>query len=163
MLAVGLATFLLVTLYNVRHQLLQQVAEKGGNGEANLVLFDVQQDQRQELANLLTSMDIALQDQVPVVTMRLAAVKGRRVEELRADTAARIPGWALRREYRSTYRGGLAGTEKLIKGNWHAKINGAGQHIPVSLEKGIAETLRVDIGDALGIEIQGVPFADSSG
>ena len=29
MLAVGLATFLLVTLYSVRHQLVQQVAEKG--------------------------------------------------------------------------------------------------------------------------------------
>jgi putative ABC transport system permease protein len=158
MLAVGLATFLLVTLYNVRHQLVQQVAERGGNGEANLVLFDVQQDQRQELTNLLTSMDIALQDQVPVVTMRLAAVKGRRVEELRADTAARIPGWALRREYRSTYRGGLSGTEKLIKGNWHARINGEAQHIPVSLEKGIAETLRVDIGDSLDFEIQGVPL-----
>jgi putative ABC transport system permease protein len=159
MLAVGLATFLLVTLYNVRHQLVQQVAEKGGgHGEANLVLFDVQQDQRQELADLLNSMNIALQDQVPVVTMRLAAVKGRRVEELRADTTARIPGWALRREYRSTYRGGLAGTEKLIKGTWYAKVNGDAEPVPVSVEKGIAETLRVDIGDFLEFEIQGVPL-----
>ena len=158
MLAVGLATFLLVTLYNVRHQLVQQVAEKGGNGEANLVLFDVQPDQRQELAQLLQSMNIALQDQVPVVTMRLTAVKGRRVEELRADTAQRIPGWALRREYRSTYRGGLAGTEKLVKGSWHVKVNGDAEPIPVSLEKGIAETLRVDIGDSLEFEIQGVPL-----
>jgi putative ABC transport system permease protein len=159
MLAVGLATFLLVTLYNVRQQLVQQVAEKGGgHGEANLVLFDVQQDQRQELAELLNSMNIALQDQVPVVTMRLAAVNGRRVEELRADTTARIPGWALRREYRSTYRGGLAGTEKLIKGTWYAKVNGGAEPVPVSVEKGIAETLRVDIGDSLEFEIQGVPL-----
>jgi putative ABC transport system permease protein len=158
MLAVGLATFLLVTLYNVRHQLVQQVAQKGGNGEANLVLFDVQQDQRQELTKLLGSMDIALQDQVPVVTMRLAAVKGRPVEELRADAAARIPRWALRREYRSTYRSSLAGTEKLIKGSWHSKFNDDAQPIPVSLEKGIAETLRVDIGDSLDFEIQGVPL-----
>jgi putative ABC transport system permease protein len=158
MLAVGLATFLLVTLYNVRHQLVQQVAQKGGSGEANLVLFDVQPDQRQEVAQLLQSMNIAIQDQVPVVTMRLTAVKGRRVEELRADTAQRIPGWALRREYRSTYRGGLAATEELIKGNWHVKVNGAAAAIPVSLEKGIAETLRVDLGDSLEFEIQGVPL-----
>jgi putative ABC transport system permease protein len=159
MLAVGLATFLLVTLYNVRHQLVQQVAERGGGtGEPNLVLFDVQPNQRQELTELLSSMNIALQDQVPVVTMRLSAVKGRRVEELRADTAARIPGWALRREYRSTYRGDLAATEKLVEGNWHVKVKGEAESIPVSLEKGIAETLRVDVGDALEFEIQGVPL-----
>lgn len=158
MLAVGLATFLLLTLYNVRHQLVRQAAERGGDGEPNLVLFDVQREQRQELAQLLASLDIDLRDQVPVVTMRLAAVKGRRIEELRADGAARVPDWALRREYRSTYRGGLASTEKVVKGTWHRSFNGAAQPIPVSVEKGIAESLRVDIGDSLEFEIQGVPL-----
>ena len=158
MLAVGLATFLLLTLYNVRHQLVRQVAERGGDGEPNLVLFDVQREQRQELAQLLASLNIDLRDQVPVVTMRLAAVKGRRIEELRADGAARVPDWALRREYRSTYRGGLAGTEKVVKGTWHRSVNGEAQPIPVSVEKGIAESLRVDIGDSLEFEIQGVPL-----
>ena len=162
MLAVGLATFLLVTLYNIRYQLVRQVAERGGDGEPNLVLFDVQRDQRQEVAQLLRSLNIHLSDQVPVVTMRLAAVKERRVEELRADGAARIPRWALNREYRSTYRSGLVGSEKLVKGNWHGawrgSVNGDAQAIPVSVEKGIAETLRVDIGDILEFEIQGVPL-----
>ena len=158
MLAVGLATFLLLTLYNVRHQLVRQVAERGGDGEPNLVLFDVQREQRQELAQLLRLLNIDLRDQVPVVTMRLAAVKGKRIEELRADGAARVPDWALRREYRSTYRGGLAGTEKLVKGTWHRSFNGETQPIPVSVEKGIAESLRVDIGDSLEFEIQGVPL-----
>ncbi len=158
MLAVGLATFLLLTLYNVRHQLVRQAAERGGDGEPNLVLFDVQREQRQELAQLLASLNIDLRDQVPVVTMRLAAVKGRRIEELRADGAARVPDWALRREYRSTYRGDLAGTEKVVKGTWHRSFNGDAQPIPVSVEKGIAESLRVDIGDSLEFEIQGVPL-----
>jgi putative ABC transport system permease protein len=158
MLAVGLATFLLVTLYSVRHQLVQQVAEKGGNGEANLVLFDIQQDQWQEVAALVSSLDISLRDQVPVVTMRLAAVKDRRVEELRADDSARISDWALRREYRSTYRARLAETEKLIAGSWHPRVDSDTQLIPVSLEKGIAETLRVNLGDSLEFEIQGVPL-----
>ncbi|HEX9661818.1 MAG TPA: FtsX-like permease family protein, partial [Candidatus Binatia bacterium] len=158
MLAVGLVTFLLLTLYNVRHQLVRQVAERGGDGEPNLVLFDVQREQRQELAQLLRSLDIDLSDQVPVVTMRLAAVKGRRIEALRADGAARVPDWALRREYRSTYRSGLAGTEKLVKGTWHRSVDGDAQPIPVSVEKGIAESLRVDIGDSLEFEIQGVPL-----
>jgi putative ABC transport system permease protein len=158
MLAVGLATFLLVTLYNVRYQLVRQVADRGGNGEANLVLFDIQPEQRRELAELMRSPGIRLHEEVPVVTMRLVAVKDRRVDELRADSTARIPDWALRREYRSTYRDGLAGTEKLLEGTWHSRVDGETQPIPVSLEKGIAETLRVDVGDSLEFEIQGVPL-----
>ncbi len=158
MLAVGLATFLLMTLYIIRHQLVEQVAERGGDGEPNLVLFDVQRDQRQALARLLQTLNVELSDQVPVVTMRLAAVKDRRVEELRADSSVRISRWALRREYRSTYRNALAGTEKLIAGEWHGSVNGDEQSIPVSVEKGIAETLGVKIGDSLEFEIQGVPL-----
>ncbi|MDH3445222.1 MAG: hypothetical protein OEN50_14945, partial [Deltaproteobacteria bacterium] len=158
MLAVGLATFLLMTLYIIRHQLVEQVAQRGGDGEPNLVLFDVQRGQRQDLGRLLRSLNVDLSDQVPVVTMRLAAVKDRRVEELRADSSARISRWALRREYRSTYRNGLAGTEKLIAGKWHGSVNGDERPIPVSVEKGIAETLGVKIGDSLEFEIQGVPL-----
>jgi putative ABC transport system permease protein len=156
MVAVGLATFLLVTLYNVRYQLVAQVAAKGGAGEGNLVLFDVQQDQLPELTNLLASMNIAAREQVPVVTMRLAAVKGRPVEELSRDPSAGISRWALRREYRSTYRSDLAGSEKLLEGTWHGRVDAATEPIPVSLEKGIAETLRLQLGDHLDFDVQGV-------
>jgi putative ABC transport system permease protein len=157
-LAIGLGTFLLVTLYSVHNMLVHQVMQRGGRGEPNLVLFDVQKDQRQGIANLLKSLEIRLHTEVPVVTMRLSAVKGRRVEELRADSQARIPPWALRREYRSTYRSGLTSTEEIIKGKWQGKVPENAQPIPVSVEKGIAETLRVGLGDALLFEVQGVPL-----
>ncbi len=39
-----------------------------------------------------------------MVTMRLAEIKGRTVAEIRNDRKVTIPGWTLRREYRSTYR-----------------------------------------------------------
>ena len=96
--------------------------------------------------------------EVPVVTMRLSAVKDRRVEEIRADTSSRIPSWALRREYRSTYRSRLAGTEQIVAGKWQGKVDDDSQPIPISLETGIAETLRVSVGDSLEFEIQGVPL-----
>jgi putative ABC transport system permease protein len=157
-LAIGLGTFLLVTLYSVHNMLVYQVMQRGGPGEPNLVLFDVQKDQRQGIAGLLKSLEIRLHAEVPVVTMRLSAVKGRRVEDLRADSQARIPSWALRREYRSTYRSGLTSTEEIIKGKWQGKVRENVQPIPVSVEKGIAETLRVDLGDELLFEVQGVPL-----
>jgi putative ABC transport system permease protein len=158
-LAIGLGTFLLVTLYGTQSMLVRQIAGRAGQGEANLVLFDVQNDQRKGVAELLRSFNIPLHAEVPVVTMRLAAVKGRKVEEIRADAGSKVPNWALRREYRSTYRSSLTGTEKLIKGEWREKFADDAQPIPISLEKGIAEALRVDVGDQLQFEVQGVPMA----
>src|SRR5262249_34099356 len=158
MLAIGLGTFLFVTLYNVRSALMSQVVQRSGKGEPNLVLFDVQQQQRQDIKELVRSFNLGLYAEVPVVTMRLSAVKGRRVEEIRADTSSRIPSWALRREYRSTYRGGLASTEQIVAGKWQGKVDNDSQPIPISLETGIAETLRVNVGDSLEFEIQGVPL-----
>ena len=158
MLAIGLGTFLVLTLYNVRSMLMSQVLQRSGKGEPNLVLFDVQKEQRRDIGDLVRSFNLSLYDEVPVVTMRLAAVKDKRVEELRADPGSRIPSWALRREYRSTYRSQLAGTEEIVAGTWQGRVDGEAQPIPVSLEKGIAETLRVGLGDVLEFELQGVPL-----
>ncbi|HEX6767860.1 MAG TPA: FtsX-like permease family protein, partial [Candidatus Binatia bacterium] len=158
MLAIGLGTFLLVALHGAQDTLLRQVDRRIGQNEPNLVLFDVQNEQRKGIGELFSRFKIPRHAEVPIVTMRLAAVKGRRVEEIRADESVKIPGWALRREYRSTYRGALSGTEKLVKGDWVAKADERAEPIPVSVEKGIAETLGVDVGDALQFEIQGVPI-----
>ncbi|MGH7823943.1 MAG: ABC transporter permease [Candidatus Binatia bacterium] len=158
MLAIGLGTFLMVTLFSVHSMLVNQVVERSGKGEPNLVLFDVQKDQREAIANLFSSFSVSAYEEVPIVTLRLAAVKNRRVEEIRADANPPIPGWALRREYRSTYRSRLASTEQIIMGEWQGRVAAGAQPIPVSLERSIAETLKVSIGDPLQFELQGVPL-----
>jgi len=158
MVSIGLGTFLLVTLYSVQSMLVNQVSERSGKGEPNLVLFDVQKEQRAGIQELLRSFAVRFSEEVPIVTMRLSAVNGRPVEELRVDRGSRIPRWALRREYRSTYRNRLAGTERLIKGTWQPRVDSASPRIPISLEKSIAESLRVGVGDSLEFEIQGVPL-----
>ena len=158
MLAIGLGTFLMVTLYSVQGMLLNQVQERAGAGEPNLVLFDVQKEQRQGVEQLFESFHILVRDEVPIVTMRLTAVKNMPVDKIRVDSTAKIPDWALRREYRSTYRSRLRETERLIHGTWQGRVEADAQPIPVSLEKGIAESLRVNIGDSLQFEVQGVPI-----
>jgi putative ABC transport system permease protein len=158
MLCLGVGTFLLVTLYSSQAMLLKEVARRSGKEEPNLVLFDIQKDQREGIAALVKSFHIALYEEVPIVTLRLAAVKGRTVEEMRTDPASRIPAWALRREYRSTYRSHLTSTETLVEGRWPGKAASDQQAIPISLEKGIAETLRVNVGDSLTFDLQGVPL-----
>ncbi|TMA12819.1 MAG: FtsX-like permease family protein [Deltaproteobacteria bacterium] len=158
MLSLGLGTFLLATLYSVQNMLLQQVAERSGKGEPNLVLFDVQKDQRQGIKALFRSLNVRLYQEVPIVTMRLAAINERRVEEIQADPNSKIPSWALRREYRSTYRSRLTGAEQIIAGKWQRETTSDAQSIPISLEKGIAESLKVAVGDHLQFELQGVPL-----
>jgi putative ABC transport system permease protein len=159
MLSIGLGTFLLASLYGVQGMLLRQVGERSGKGEPNLVLFDIQKDQREGIGALFKSFNVSSFDEVPIVTMRLAAVKGRSVDEIRADPGSgipSIPSWALRREYRSTYRSRLTSTEKIIAGTWQGKSASDAPSIPVSLEKGIAGTLKVGIGDELQFDLQGV-------
>lgn len=158
-LAIGIGTFLLVTLYGVQNMLVKQVTLRSGRGEPNLVLFDVQADQRRAVADLINSQGLALHDDVPIVTMRLSAVKGKSVVQLRADPQSRIASWALRREYRSTYRRELTGTERIVQGTWRGSVAADTTPIPVSVEKGIAESLHVGLGDALHFEIQGVTLA----
>jgi putative ABC transport system permease protein len=145
-----------MTLYNLQSTLLLQVAERGGQGETNLVLFDVQKEQRAAIAELVRSFGARDYGEVPIVTLRLAAIKGKRVEEIRNDGT--IPPWALRREYRSTYRERLVRTERIIQGTWRDRVAPDTQPIPISLEKGIAETLRVGLNDLLELELQGVPL-----
>ena len=157
MLAIGLGTFLLVTLYSAQHMLVAQVASRAGAGEPNLVLFDIQRDQRQGIAELVRSHGLALREEVPIVTMRLARVKDKSVQALRAE--AKISSWALRREYRSTYRSELTDTEEIVAGQWQGRAAGESDPIPISIEQGIAETLRVGVGDELEFEIQGVPLS----
>ncbi|MCS6806139.1 MAG: FtsX-like permease family protein [Acidobacteriota bacterium] len=155
-LALGLGTFLISTLYLTQHTLLSQVAGVGGGNNPNLVLFDIQNDQKERVANLVRSFDLPLLQQVPVVTMRLVSVGGRSVAELLKDPTR--SDWPLQREYRVTYRERLIDTEQVVAGRWQGRAVDPGKPIPISLEEGIARPLRVSVGDELVFDVQGVPI-----
>ncbi|MCW5556784.1 MAG: FtsX-like permease family protein [Verrucomicrobiae bacterium] len=109
-------------------------------------------------------------DEAPIVTMRLAELKGRAVESLVKDADRRsndapgrgskrgIPEWVLRREYRTTWRTHLNETETLVAGHWTAAVDSPEQPIPISLEEGIARDLDVTVGDPMVWDVQGVPL-----
>ncbi len=80
------------------------------------------------------------------------------MQEILTDSAGPvIPRWALRREYRHTYRGSLAGTEELIAGEWWETARAASGLPRVSIEEDIANELHVGLGDRITWDIQGVP------
>jgi len=157
-LALGLVTALVATVFFTQRMLLDQIAQRSGENEPNMVLFDVQVDQVEPLIKLLRSFGLRLYQDVPIVTMRLAAINGVPVAKLSTDPKTKIPSWALRREYRSTYRDHLIATETILAGKWPG-AGASADNVPISLEKEIADTLGVTLGAKLTFTIDGVALA----
>jgi len=170
-LALGFGVFLLAVLYLVQDNLLRPLRVGSAESRASLVFFDVQEDQEAGVRRALEGGGIRVLQRAPIVPMRVAAINGVPVsriappddgegaEEGGGDGGRGGPeGWAVRREYRSTYRDSVVGSEKLVEGRfWRAgEARRPGEPAPVSLEKGIAEDLRVGVGDRVTWDVQGV-------
>ena len=153
--AIGLGTTLISTLYFVQNTLLEEVKISGGEGQGNMVLFDIQSDQEAELLEITEDFDLPVIQRVPIVTMRIAAIRDITAEDIKEDTTTGISSWVLSREYRVTYRDSLIDSEKIVKGNWQRKVNSPSDSIFVSIEDGHARRMNVDIGDKVTFNVQG--------
>ncbi|MGH7518586.1 MAG: ABC transporter permease [Gemmatimonadales bacterium] len=158
-LALGFGAFLLGTLFLVQHNLLRGLATTGGPQRPNLLLLDVQSDQAPAVAAWLQERKLPENGPVPIVPMRIASIKGRRVSELLGDSIPSGGGearnaWAYRREYRSTYRDTLVASEELVAGKWwDGPTDGSA---PISVEQDLARELDVTLGDEIVWDVQGV-------
>jgi len=158
LLSLGLGTFLMLTLVLTRATLLAKIAGIGGGSRPNLLFFDVQEDQVAQLETLAKKNGTPLIARAPMVTMRLLSLKGRGVEDLLKDGKSTIPSWTLRREYRSTFRGALSDTEKVVAGKFVGRVTPGVARVPVSVEAGLAKDLQLKLGDELAFDVQGVPL-----
>ena len=162
-LAIGFGAFLLGTLFLVQYNLLRTLRITGGPARPNLVLFDIQPDQLATVTRELAAGGHRVVGPAPIVPMRIQSIKGRPVLVARADTLDSGSGadtgprnnWAIRREYRSTYRDTLVASEHLIAGRWW---NSAGGPAQISVERDLARELGVGLGDEIVWDIQGVPL-----
>jgi putative ABC transport system permease protein len=158
-LSLGLGTFLLLTIYLTRDVLLSQFRSIGADDQPNIFLFDIQPDQSQAVAALVRREGLPVIQEAPIVTMRLAEVKGRRSSDILQDPQHKVPDWELEREYRSTYRADLSETERITAGKWIGHFDyQPGDTVPVSVEQEIAKDLGLTVGDLLVFDVQGVPI-----
>ncbi|MBM3263177.1 MAG: ABC transporter permease [candidate division Zixibacteria bacterium] len=154
--ALGLGAFLLTTLFLLQYSLLENLALAGSGDQPNMVIFDVQTDQKEPLQEIMAKNELKPIQQVPVVAMRIASLKGRTAEEIRSDTTGATPRWLVQREYRSTYREHLTDTETLIEGHFTGRASPAAGLPPVSIEEDVAYDLSVALGDTIGFDVQGI-------
>jgi putative ABC transport system permease protein len=165
-LALGFGAFLLDVVLLLQRNLLRDLRVDTAAERPNMVLFDIQPDQRAPLEQALREGGYPVMSTAPIVPMRVASVKGRAASQLlaarRSAGGERTPArWALRREYRSTYRDGATTAERTVAGqpwapgSWAPGTDGHGEAVPISLEVGLAEDLRVGVGDEIVWDVQG--------
>jgi putative ABC transport system permease protein len=157
MISMGLGTFLILTLYLVQETLVHAFDPAVGSLRPNVILFDIQQDQVEGVRQVILEEGFQMLDRVPIVTMQLLSINDKSVESFLKNPESSVEKWALRREYRCTYRESLSDSEKLIQGDWIPRFTGDIEEvIPVSIEEGIAEALDIGLGDRLIFDVQGL-------
>lgn len=153
--AIGLGTFLISTLYFTKDILLAKT-DVGQNAEnANIIILDVQTDQKEAVANSITSKGLAVVNSVPLVTMRMHQINDDLINDLRQDSTTQVRRWTMNHEFRTTYRDSLLDSETIAKGEWVSQSQ-AGKPIPISISENLARDAKLELGDVVVFNVQGV-------
>lgn len=155
--SIGLGTAFICTLFFVQDILINRVTRSSGKNQANMVLFDIQTNQKQALGDLTRRMNLPVLQEVPIVNMRMTEIKGRNAASYKKDSVALGALRGLEREYRVTYRDSLSDSEEIVDGKWIGKAEPGGP-VYVSLEDAYAKRIGVKIGDELTFNVQGAPL-----
>lgn len=156
LISIGLGTALITTLYFTQGLLLNRVSITSLNGRPNMLLFDVQNKDKDKVVQLIKKHQLNLQQQVPVVTMRIAEINGKQRKALINAPNRKMPRWTLNREYRVTYRDTLnSDTESIAAGKWVGKVTSAQTPVPISIEEQHAQRMGLKIGDTIVFNVQG--------
>ncbi|MDR5590531.1 ABC transporter permease [Christiangramia sp. SM2212] len=154
-LAIGIGTFLISTLYFTKDLLLAQASLEEQAKSPNMILLDVQSEQQEQVAATIQANQFPVLENIPIVTMGVESLKGRSVNDIREDSTSTVNGWILQHEFRTTYRDSLIDSEVLEQGEWIGNKPANGP-IPISVSDNFAKDAEVSIGDEVSFNVQGV-------
>jgi putative ABC transport system permease protein len=154
MLSLGLGTFLILTLVLVQASLVAEVGEVIDENALDLIVWDIQTDQVEGVRSAFDEQGLIVERAFPVVPMRVAAVDGVPVAELPDEQQT----WATRWDYSATYRETLRDSERVVAGEWVARVDADADPLPISVDVQVIEELSVALGAHLTFDVQGVPL-----
>ncbi|WP_029036907.1 ABC transporter permease [Salinimicrobium xinjiangense] len=154
-LAIGVGTFLISTLYFTKDILLDQASLDAQTDSPNMILLDVQAGQDENVSETIRASGNPVLDNIPIVTMRVQSIEGRTVNQIKEDSTSGINRWVLNHEFRVTYRDSLINSEVLTSGEWIPRVDDLNL-IPISVSDNFAEDAQVSIGDRVSFNVQGV-------
>lgn len=174
---IGLGTMLLSTLFLTQNLLLKQVEFSGSGSQPNMVLFDIQANEKDSVAQLVQKHGMPLMQQVAVVTTRIETINSQTKQQYElehpdpdsVDTPDegnqrrrmgppqendRISNWVWDREYRVTFRDTLIDTETIVEGEW-VGVHTPGQPVKISISDGLQRTMKAEVGTRVVFNVQG--------
>ncbi|WP_372755050.1 ABC transporter permease [Mariniflexile sp.] len=154
-LAIGLGTFLISTLYFTKDILLAKTSLENKKSDANIILLDVQSKQEAALLASFKNKGLEVIDNIPIITMRIQRIGKETVAQASNDSITKRRNRILNREFRVTYRDTLVETEEILEGKWTGKFV-QGSPILISITDNIAKDGNLKIGDAVTFNIHGV-------
>ncbi|MDE2730457.1 MAG: FtsX-like permease family protein [Bacteroidota bacterium] len=155
MLALGLATFIVMVMLIGEHMVVQRIDTFTGEDRPDMILFDIQADQLSGVHDILEAEALPMIESTPMVNMRIHARGDSTVAAMQHDSV-RSNLWAYTREYRNTYRAAITDAEEIVEGEFTGSYRGSGP-IPISIEEDFARNaLDVALGDTLVFDVQGV-------
>lgn len=153
--AIGIGTFLISTLYFTKDILLAKTEIDQSSKNANIIILDVQTEQREAIQKQLKDKDLPIIANIPLVTMRMHKIKDKLVNSIRQDSTTQINNWILNHEFRTTYRDTLTNSENIVAGDWVSEVKSE-DPVEISISNNLAEDARVEVGDAIVFNVQGV-------
>lgn len=147
--SIGLSTAFICTLFFVQGILMNRVTLSSGSSQPNMVMFDIQNTQKEGLDSLTKAFKLPLMNRVPVITMRIEEINGKKAS---ADTNNRR---AYRNEIRATYQDTLTAAEKITAGKWTGKIK-PDETVYISLDQRYAQQIHVQLNDEILFNVQGM-------
>ncbi len=161
-LAIGLGTFLISTLYFTKDMLQSRTSFEANTKDPNIILMDVQTVQKEEVEHSISLNGLPAIDNLSIVTMRMHSIKGVLSNTIRKDSTSLVREWVLNHEFRSTYRDSLIASEVIKEGDWIPEIK-SGAPIEISISNNLAEDTNLALGDEVVFNVQGVLMKTSVG
>lgn len=146
-LGLGIAALLLLTL--IRADLLENWRGMTPPDAPNRFIINIQPDQKTPLAAFFTEHGLAAPDILPMIRGRLVAINDRTVEP--DDYVDARTKRLAEREFNLSYGSRVPDGNRVTDGKWHGDRAGA----EFSVEKGLAETFALKIGDRVRFNVAG--------
>lgn len=150
--SMGLMAVLLLAF--VRNDLLNTWQTSLPADAPNRFVINIQADQMPGIHTLLAAQGIDHADILPMVRARLMAVNGKpiNVADYEDERAKRLA----EREFNLSWAANMQSDNELVAGQWW-RADEAGKPL-LSLEQGLADTLKLKLGDQLTYDVAGTPL-----
>lgn len=152
LLAVGLGAFVVLTVQTMQANLVREFDFSRNEKLPSLIFVDIQKSQIDNVSRIIEQSLGEKPESLPTIRGRIAFINGEPIDYQQREI--RQQQGQIGREFALTYRGNLEENESLASGEWWTP-NETDDIPEVSVEEGMAQTLKVTAGDSMTFDISG--------